>query len=120
MRSILIAAAAASSLAGAARADMSGLVGNTVVGVTPDKVTRRIQLHADGSYRITLSDGSVSTGTWSEDAGKLCYNRIDPPAPAGSPDPLCVQGFDGHKAGEAWSAPWRNGGTMSLTVVPGQ
>ena len=99
---------------------MSGLVGNTVIGVTPDKVTRKIQLGADGGYRITLSDGSVSTGKWTEEGGKLCYERIDPPPPAGSPNPLCVEGFDGHKAGDTWSAPWRNGATMSLTAISGQ
>jgi hypothetical protein len=120
MRPILIGAALAFVGVGVASADMSGLVGNTVVGVTPDKLERRIQLHADGSYRITVSDGSGSTGTWSAQGSKLCYTRINPPPQPGGVNPFCVDGFDGHKVGDTWTTPGRGGAAMSLTVVAGQ
>ncbi len=113
-------AAACLVLAAASPADMSGLVGATVLGSTPDKVTRRIQLHADGTYRITLSDGTVSSGRWSQKDDQLCYDRVDPPPPPGGANPFCVSGFAGHKVGDRWTLPWRNGGTMTLSVVAGQ
>ena len=115
-----LAALAGLTLAGPASADMSGLVGNTVVGSTPDKLTRRIQLHADGSFRISVSDGSVSTGTWTSDGPKLCYNMISPPPAAGAPNPLCVDGLDGHKVGDSWMTTGHRGLPMTMTVVAGQ
>ena len=115
-----LAALAGIVAAGSASADMSGLVGNTVVGSTPDKLTRRIQLHADGSYRISVSDGSVSTGTWTSDGAKLCYTRISPPPAAGAPNPLCVDGLDGHKVDDSWMTTGHQGLPMTMTVVAGQ
>ena len=120
MGRITICALATLALASPAWAGMSGLVGNTVLGESPDGIVRRIQLHADGSYRISLSDGQASTGRWSEKDGRLCYDRVDPPPPAGSANPLCVDGFDGHRVGDRWKAPWREGKTLKMSVESGQ
>lgn len=124
VRSRLAAAALAAlfglAAGGSASADMSGLVGATVVGSTPDNLTRRIQLHADGTYRISVSDGSVSTGTWTTDGAKLCYTRVNPPPAAGERNPLCVDGLDGHKVGDRWMATGHLGLPMTMTVVAGQ
>ena len=76
--------------------------------------------HADGSYRITVSDGSTSTGTWKAEGTKLCYTRIDPAPAAGDPNPLCVEGLDGHKAGDRWMATGHHGLPMTMSVVSGQ
>jgi hypothetical protein len=116
----LMAGLALALVASAAGADMSGLVGNTVIGSTPDGLTRRIQLHADGTYRITVSDGSMSTGTWSAKASKLCYLRIDPKPGPNDSNPLCVDGFDNHKLGDAWTTTGHHGLLMKMTVVRGQ
>ena len=117
----LLAGAATLGLAGPALADMSGLVGNTVVGTTPgDGLTRRIQLHADGTYRIAVSDGSASTGTWSVQGARLCYLAVDPKPAAGAPNPLCVEGLDGHKPGDAWTTTGHHGLEMKMTVIRGQ
>jgi hypothetical protein len=117
----LAAGLALALVATAARADVSGLVGNTVVGTTPgDGLTRRIQLHADGTYRIVVSDGSASSGTWSLDGVKLCYFALDPKPAAGAPNPLCVEGMDGHKLGDAWTTTGHHGLQMKMTVVKGQ
>lgn len=108
-------------MAGAAHADVSGLVGNTVVGTTTgDGLTRRIQLRADGTYRITVSDGSFSTGTWSTQGDKLCYLRIEPKPGPNDANPLCVVGLDGHKPGDAWTTTGHHGLAMKMTVVRGQ
>ena len=107
-------------LAGAARADVSGLIGNTVVGTTTDGLTRRIQLRADGAYRITVSDGSESSGTWSTQGAQLCYFAIAPKPAQGAANPLCVEGLDGHKLGDAWAATGHHGLPMKMTVVRGQ
>lgn len=117
----LLAGAAALALAGGAHADMSGLVGNTVIGTTAgDGLTRRVQLHADGTYRIAVSDGSFSAGTWSAQGSKLCYLRIDPKPGPNDANPLCVEGFDGHKLGDAWTTTGHHGLLMKMTVVRGQ
>jgi hypothetical protein len=113
-------AAAVLAAASPAMADMSGLVGNTVFGQSPDGVVRQIWLDADGGYRISLSDGQVSTGRWSEKDGRLCYDRLQPPPGPGAPNPLCVEGFDGHGPGDRWEAPWRDGKTLKMWVVKGQ
>ncbi len=120
MRSLLLGLAAAVAVGGIANADMAGLVGNTVIGTTPDKLTRRIELRADGGYRISVSDGSVSTGTWKADGSKLCYTRIDPAPRPGDQNPLCVEGLDGHKVGDSWMATGHLGLPMTMTVVAGQ
>jgi hypothetical protein len=106
-------------VAGAAHAGVSGLLGHTVVGTTTDGLTRRIQLRADGTYRITVSDGSVSTGTWSTQGAKLCYLRIQPKPGSNDVNPLCVEGLDGHKLGDAWTTTGHHGLQMKMTVVRG-
>jgi hypothetical protein len=120
MRGFLIGVIATLAVASVAHADMSGLVGNTVIGSTPDGLTRRVQLRADGSYLITVSDGSSSKGTWKADEARLCYTRIDPPPAAGGQNPLCVEGFDGHKVGDKWTATGHNNLPMTMTVIAGQ
>ena len=97
-----------------------GLVGNTVVGTTTDGLTRRIQLRADGTYLITVSDGSRSSGTWTTQGAKLCYFALVPKPPAGAANPLCVEGLDGHKVGDAWATTGHHGLPMKMTVVQGQ
>lgn len=119
MRGMMVAAALLGS-SSPALADMSGLVGDTVIAESPNGVVRRIELRADGAYRISLSDGQVATGRWSEKAGRLCYDRIDPPPGPGAANPLCVDGFDGHRPGDRWRAPWREGRTLKMSVTPGQ
>ena len=118
---ILALALAAIAVGGSAHADMSGLVGNTAIGTTPgDGLTRRIQLRGDGSYRITVSDGSVSSGTWTTDGAKLCFKRVDPKPAAGEQNPLCVLGLDGHKVGDTWQTTGHHGLPMTMSVVAGQ
>jgi hypothetical protein len=111
---------AALAAAGAARADMSGLVGATVVGSTPDGLTRKIMLRADGGYRITVSDGSYSAGTWKADGTKLCYTRLDPKPGPNDRNPFCVEGLDGHKVGDTWTTTGHNNLPMTMSVVRGQ
>jgi hypothetical protein len=120
VRTLLASGLALAVSAGAAHADVQGLVGNTVVGATTDGVTRRIQLHADGTYRITVSDGSHSIGTWSTQGDKLCYTRIEPKPGPKDVNPLCVEGFDGHKLGDAWTTTGHHGLATKRTVVQGQ
>lgn len=120
MKPIFVFGLALALAAGAAHADVAGLVGNTVVGSTTDGLTRRIQLHADGSYRIMVSDGSFSTGTWSTQGDKLCYMRIAPKPGPKDVNPLCVEGLDGHKLGDAWTTTGHRGLSMKMTVVQGQ
>lgn len=118
VRVLLLAAAAASALAGAAYADVSGLVGNTVLLTTPNGGQIKVQLHSDGTYVTTTPQGSVK-GAWKFDAGQLCYTQTDPAPPAGRPNPFCAPGMDGKKVGDTWSQQGP-GGEMKGSVVAGQ
>jgi hypothetical protein len=117
--SLLAAAASALALAGAAHADMSGLVGNTIVIVMGDN-TIKVQLHADGTYQTTMTSGPPAKGKWSEKDGQLCYNQTDPAPADGFPNPFCVDGMSGKKAGDAWSVTGPDGSAMKQSVVAGQ
>ncbi len=109
-----------SALGGAAWADMSGLVGNTVVANTPNGAIK-IQLHADGSYQTVLPNGSGASGTWSEDAnGGLCYKQTNPAPPADRPNPFCAPGMSGKKVGDSWSQQGPGGNAMTVSVTAGQ
>ncbi len=84
-----------------------------------DGLARRIQLRADGTYRITVSDGTASAGTWSTRGAKLCYLSIQPKPGPSDVNPLCVEGLDGHKLGDAWTTTGHHGLEMKMTVVRG-
>jgi hypothetical protein len=118
VRILLLAAAAASTLAGAAYADVSGLVGNTVLLTTGNGGQIKVQLHSDGTYQTTTPQGTVK-GTWKFDNGQLCYTQTDPAPAAGRPNPFCAQGMDGKKVGDTWSQQGP-GGDMKGSVVAGQ
>jgi hypothetical protein len=115
----LIGSAAALALAGAAHADMSGLVGNTVNLSGANGFSVKVQLHPDGTYQTTTAQGTVK-GTWKADGAQLCYTQTDPAPAAGRPNPFCVQGMDGRKVGDTWTQPGPGGATMNGTVTAGQ
>jgi hypothetical protein len=119
-RALLVGSAAALALAGAAHADMSGLVGNTIQITGANNLNVKIQLHADGTYQTTSPQGVVK-GTWKADGDKLCYTQTDPAPPAGRPNPFCAQGMDGKKVGDTWTVPGQGGAPgMNGSVVAGQ
>ncbi len=119
VRAFLIGAAGAMALGGAALADMSGLVGNTIEITTPNGVIK-VQLHADMTYQTTLPNGSTIKGTWADQGGQLCYTQTDPPPQAGAPSPFCAPGMDGKKVGDSWTMSGPNGASMTQQVVAGQ
>ncbi len=119
-RTILIAGFGALALAGAAHADMSGMVGNTMVVTLPDNNTVKVQLHADGTYQTARSNGPTVKGTWAAKGDQLCYTQTDPAPPADRPQPFCIAGMDGHKVGDNWSSPGQGGATMKMGIVAGQ
>ncbi len=116
----LLAAFGALALAGAAHADMSGMVGNTMIVTTPDGGTIRVQMHADGSYQAAVANGPTNKGTWAAQGAQLCYTQVDPAPTADQPQPICVPGMDGHKAGDSWSTAGPNGADLKMTIEAGQ
>jgi hypothetical protein len=118
-RLLVIGSAAALAFAGAASADMSGMVGNTIVLSGANNFSVKVQLHADGTYQTVTAQGTVK-GTWKEDNGQLCYTQTDPAPPAGRPATYCAQGMSGKKVGDTWTQPGPGGASMNGTVVAGQ
>ena len=118
-RSGLLAAAATLAMAGAAQADMSGMVGNTITLAGDNNLQIKVQLHADGTYQ-TLVGGQAVKGTWKDKDGQLCYTQTDPAPAAGQPAEFCAQGMNGRKVGDSWTQPGPGGASMKGAVVAGQ
>jgi hypothetical protein len=102
----LLSGAAALGVVSVALADVSGLVGNTLVEYDRQnhEIVIKTQLHADGSYQSWISAGPATittNGTWKELDGKLCYTQTSKPIP-GRPTYFCAKGMDGRKVGDTW------------------
>ena len=115
----LLAAVGALAMAGAAQADMAGMVGNTIFLTGDNNLQIKVQLHADGTYQ-TLVGGQAVKGTWKDKGGQLCYTQTDPAPQAGAPAEFCAQGMDGRKVGDTWTQPGPGGAGMKGAVVAGQ
>ena len=120
---LLIPAAAGAALllvASAAMADVSGLVGNTVVGTFPDGNTVKVHMKADGTFDQTMG-GQAASGTYAIDPAKgVCMTQTTPAPPADA-QPMCVPSLDGKKVGDSWDLPGpKEGTTVKVTVVAGQ
>jgi hypothetical protein len=106
-----------------AHADVSGLIGNTVVEYdrqNPAFVVK-VQLYADGTYRTWVSVGFkpiTTTGTWREQGGKLCYTQSSKPIP-GTPTYFCAHGMDGKNVGDTWIERWPDGRMFKAQVLAG-
>lgn len=105
----------------AALADVSGLVGNTIVGTFPDGKTIKVHLKADGAFDNVMPDGSAAAGTYTDDAKGVCFVQTTPPPPAEMAGPNCQATLSGKKVGDAWEVPGPASGTVvKVTVVNGQ
>jgi len=116
----LPAAVAALALAGVAHADMSGMVGNTIVLTGANNMMIKVQLRADGTYQTAVGGGPTVKGTWKDKDGQLCYTQTMPAPAAGQPAEFCAQGMNGRKVGDTWTQPGPGGATMNGSVVAGQ
>ena len=119
----LLGGAAALAVASLALADVSGLIGNTVVEYDRQnpEIVIKTQLHADGTYQTSVSAGFkpiTTAGTWKEQDGKLCYTQTSKPIP-GNPTHSCAHDMDGKKVGDTWVEQWPNGRMFKAQVVAG-
>jgi hypothetical protein len=112
-RSLRLAIAIAVSLAApAAWATPSGLFGNTLQITMPDGSVKKYYVNADGTYSVTLPDGSTVTGTWAETDGQMCFTPQGGSALCG---PLITQ-----NVGDNWQAQRPDGLSSQLTIVAGR
>ena len=119
----VLAGATALGLALAAHADVSGLIGNTMVEYDRQnpQIVIKTQLFADGSYQSSVSAGFntiTTTGTWKEQDGKVCYTQTSKPIP-GRPTYFCAKGGLGQKVGDTWIERWNDGRMYKGRVVAG-
>jgi hypothetical protein len=108
---ILLALLAATTTA---RADPSGLFGNTLQITAPDGSVKRFYLNADGTYSANIN-GVATSGTWKETDENLCFTQS---APSSGP-PLCGPKIS-QSVGQQWSAQRPDGTTTQLTVIAGR
>jgi len=107
-----LALALAAFAAGPASADMSGLVGNTVIVSYPDGTVTKVWPTADGAFTISR-DGGIFHGTWADDGQQVCYTESDPAvAKVCSPSPT-------RKVGDSWSVTDINGKTVTVKLAAG-
>lgn len=124
LRISCLCGAAALGVASAAVADVSGLVGNTVIAYERQhrEITIKVQLHADGTYQTWISGGlgkpATTQGTWNERDGRLCYTQTSLPVP-GRPTHFCAHDMNGKKVGDAWLERWDDGMWYKARVVAG-
>jgi hypothetical protein len=119
-RIALLSGAAALAVAGVAIADVSGLVGNTILRYErqhPELVVK-LQLNADGSFQALIDTKITATGAWEERDGKLCFS-ITSKQPPGRPSHFCAHGMDGKKVGDSWLERWDDGHWYKARVVAG-
>jgi hypothetical protein len=117
---ICILTAAALAITEVAVADVSGLIGNTILHSDrqhPESVVK-IQLNADGSFQALMNGGITAMGTWAEQDGKLCYTIVSK-QPPGRPKHFCARGMDGKKVGDTWIERWDDGRWYKSQVVAG-
>ena len=118
---LVLAAAVLGLAGGAAQADMSGMVGNTIVLSGDNNMQIKVQLHADGTYQTAISGGPTMKGTWKDKDGQLCYTQTDPAPQQGQPAEFCAAGMNGHKVGDTWTQAGPGGsGGLKGAVVAGQ
>jgi len=98
--------------AGPASADMSGLVGNTIVANYSDGSVTKVRPAADGTFTIERSGGSFH-GTWKDDGQQVCYQESDPSIKA-----VCSPSTP-RKVGDSWSVTDPNGVTVTVKIVAG-
>lgn len=123
IRLCILGGAGALGLVAVAVADVSGLIGNTLVlhDRQNPEIVIKTQLNADGSYDASVSDGlntTVTTGTWKEQDGKLCYTQTSKPIP-GRPTYFCAKGMDNRKVGDTWLERWNDGRMYKGQVIAG-
>lgn len=99
-----------------AAADVSGLLGATVVGTFGDGRQVKVRLHADGTFNEVLPDGSPASGTWTDGVDGVCFTETSPPPPAGT-KPDCLPSLSGKKVGDIWDLPGPH--PFKMAVVAG-
>jgi len=98
--------------AGPASADMSGLVGNTIVANYSDGSVTKVHPTADGTFTIERAGGTFH-GTWKDDGQQVCYQESDPSVKA-----VCSPSTP-RKVGDSWSVTDPNGVTVTVTIAAG-
>lgn len=108
--------------AGPATAQTSGTgltVGNTLTGVY-EEGNIVVKLKRDGSYSMTVPDGTGLTGHWVADHEYLCMIN-DRTKPNSGYSTRCEKiSFAGRKFGESWKFVDSYGKPVTLTITKGQ
>jgi hypothetical protein len=91
-----------------------GMAGNTSVCTAPDGGQTKVSVHSDGTFQVKLPDGSVHTGTASDDGSTITFTETNPPG-----DPPVQVPSTARKVGDAWTVQAR-GQTQQCTLVAGE
>jgi len=117
MRTLLLAAIAASALAAPAFAAdaMATFYANTAVVKDSAGVVLKYQFDANGKYTIVTPDGAKATGSYTTANGKICLKADDPKVAPG-----CAPLVEGKKVGDTWDITNDQGQKLSVTLAAGR
>jgi hypothetical protein len=114
----IVALVAMSGAALAADDPMAEMYTNTVVGTDANGAKTTVYYNADGSYTGVAPDGVKIGGTWKREAGKICYNRTQPPERAAQ---FCgADDGTARQVGDSWTQELSDGRKMTMTLVKGR
>lgn len=116
MRLLAVGAFAAvlftAGVAGASTID--AITANTLTATDAAGGTSTYLFNADGSYTVTLADGSAGSGAWRLDGSRFCFT------PAGAAEVCVAAPPAGKGPGDSWTAPAPDGSPLTVSIVPGR
>ena len=117
-RPIIVAVTAAAVSFGFASTAMAepfgGMVGNTSVCTAPDGGQTKVMVHSDGSFQVKLPDGSVRTGSATDDGTNVTFTETGEGAGPPVQTPSTTR-----KVGDTWTVEAR-GQTQNCTLAAGE
>lgn len=119
---VAVLALASPALAQTPRASSMGLaVGNTTQAVYEGGETVTLKLKADGTFTMTVPDGTPRSGDWLADARHVCMIVKQPAPTDDAPRARCEAAFGEDKAfGESWKVTDSYGDPVTITIRQGQ
>jgi hypothetical protein len=116
MRLLVVSAFAAALLvAGAASAGtIDAVVANTLTSTDASGVTTTYLFNGDGSYTVTLPDGSGGSGAWRVSGSQFCFT------PAGVEEICVAAPPEGKGPGDSWPAAAPDGSPLTVSIIAGR
>lgn len=102
----------AASAAGASTID--AITANTLTVVDAAGGTSSYLFNTDGSYTVTLADGSAGSGAWRLNGSRFCFT------PAGAEEACVAAPPEGKGPGDSWTTSDPEGSPVTVSIISGR